>query len=297
MTAQRLGAHVVLMERFDAGRVLDLIEQHNVTHVYLVPQPMMTRLLALPAEVRGRCEHMPHVLHTAAPCPFTLKEEMLDWCDGKVTEYYGASEGIGYSGIGGEEWRSHRGSVGRPRGGEVHVLDEAGRELPPGETGLLWFSAVGGRPVPNRVTYRNNPVATEALYDVRGWASVGDIGWLDDEGYVYLTGRVGNMINSGGVNIYPREVEEALLEHPKVLDVAVRGVPDPEWGQRVEAVVQVSPMDMTDALERELIAFARERIAPYKRPRAVRFVANPLHDESGKVRHAVLDRLAPPGPE
>jgi acyl-CoA synthetase (AMP-forming)/AMP-acid ligase II len=297
MAAQRLGAHVVLMERFDAESLMNLIEDHRVTHVYLVPQPMMTRLLALPAEIRARCERMPHVLHTAAPCPPEVKDQMLAWCV-EVTEYFATSEGLGYSVIGGDEWRRHRGSVGRPRGCEVHVLDVAGTELPPGQTGRLWFSAPGGGPLRVGVSYRNDPAATEALYDGRGWGSVGDLGWRDDEGYIYVTGRTGNMIISGGVNIYPRKVEEALIRHPKVLDVVVLGVPDPTWGQRVEAVVQVpSPMDVNPALEAELLAFAGERISPFERPRGVRFVTVPLHDETGKLRQKVLDRLAGPGPE
>lgn len=295
MAAQRLGAHVVLMKGFEAEGLLQLIAEHGVTHVYLVPQPMMTRLLALPVEVRARCERMPHVLHTAAPCPPEVKKRMLEWCV-EVTEYFATSEGIGYSAISGREWRSHPGSVGRPRGGEVHVLDDAGAELPPGSTGMLWFSAAGGGPLQPRATYRGDPAASASLYDSRGWGSVGDLGWCDRDGYMYIAGRADNMIISGGINIYPREVEEALIGHPKVLDVVVRGVPDPEWGQRVEAVVQVpSPIDMTDALERELIAFTRERIAHYKCPRAVRFVARPLYDESGKLRRSVRDRLA--GPE
>jgi long-chain acyl-CoA synthetase len=296
MTAQRLGAHVVLTERFDAEGVLRLIGEHGVTHLYLVPQPMMTRLLALPAPVRARCKLMPHILHTAAPCPPEVKERMLDWCRGKVTEYFATSEGTGYSVISGEEWRSHRGSVGRPRGGEVHVLDGAGTELPPGETGTLWFSAAGGAPLRDRIRYRKDPTASAGLYDKRGWGSVGDLGWCDRDGYLYITGRAGNMIISGGVNIYPREVEEALIGHPKVLDVVVRGVPDPEWGQRVEAIVQVaSPTDGTHALERELIAFAAARVARHKRPRAVLFVAHPLRDETGKVRRSVLDGLVTDG--
>lgn len=291
MTAQRLGAHVVLMRRFDAEGVLALIGKHAVTHLYLVPQPMMTRLLALPAEIRARHERMPHVLHTAGPCPPDVKERMLDWCR-DVTEYFATSEGIGYTVIGGDEWRAHRGSVGRPRDCEVHVLGDAGRELPHGETGQLWFSAVGGAPLRPRATYRNDPQASEALYDHRGWASVGDRGRRDSEGYVYVAGRTKNMIIRGGTNIYPREVEDVLNEHWKVLDVAVHGVEDAEWGQRVEAVVQVLPEhEDDDGLAVELVQFASSRIAPSKVPSAVRLVTRPLHDERGKLRHRELDTI------
>lgn len=294
MAANRLGAHVVLMERFDAEGLLAAIARVRATHVYLVPT-MMTRLTKLPREIRERYDtsSLRGILHAAAPCPPALKEEMIEWFGPIVTEVYGMTEGFGWTVITSNEALDHRGSVGVPRGCQVHVRDEHGNELAAGEEGVIWFSAPDGAPMPNPIEYHGNPQATARLYDERGWATVGDLGYMQD-GYLYLTGRESNIIISGGVNISAFEVERALTEHPKVLDVAVVGVPDEYWGEAVLALVLlVDPDDATEQLAAELIEFCGEQIARFKRPKRVRFVEELPREDSGKLRrHALQDILA-----
>jgi acyl-CoA synthetase (AMP-forming)/AMP-acid ligase II len=211
---------------------------------------------------------------------------MIDWWGPILVEYLGASEGGGITRITSAEWLEHRGSVGRAVIGSVHITDEAGEELPSGEIGTIRFD--GGRPV----EYLNDPEKTEAAYDDRGWVTVGDVGYVDDEGYLYLTDRKDSMIISGGVNIYPKEAEDVLLGHASVVDVAVIGVPNAEFGEEVKAVVQlVDPSLAGNELALELMMFCRERLAHYKCPRSVDFVDSLPRAPSGKLyKRRVRDR-------
>ncbi len=283
-TMQRLGGTTVVMERFDPLGVLALIERHRVTHVQFVPTHLV-RLLKLPAEQRARFDlsSLRVVVHAAAPCPPEVKRAALDWLGPVVHEYYSASEGVGFCAIGPDEWLAHPGSVGKSLMGPVHIVGPDGEELPPGEEGEVWFEA------PQRFEYHGDPAKTAAAFDDRGWSSVGDMGRVDEEGYLYLTDRVSNMIITGGVNVYPREVEDVLVLHPAVADVAVIGVPDPEMGEAVRAVVQPAPgTSAGDSLAVELIAHARDRIAHYKCPTSVVFVDELPRLPTGKLAKRML---------
>ncbi|HMC40120.1 MAG TPA: acyl-CoA synthetase [Acidimicrobiales bacterium] len=285
--AQRLGGTVVVMDRFDPLETLRLIEAYRVTHVQMVPT-MFVRLLKLPEEDRNRYDlsSLRYVIHAAAPCPVEVKAQMLDWWGPVIHEYYSSSEGAGFTMIGPEDWRAHPGSVGPAMGGQIHILDEKGAELPAGEIGTVWFE---GAP---RFEYHNDPAKTADAFNDRGWSSLGDMGSLDEEGYLYLSDRRTNLILSGGVNIYPQEIENALTLHPAVLDVAVIGVPDEEMGQQVKAVVQpVDPAAAGPELEAELIAFCRARLAGFKSPRTVDFVDDLPRLPSGKLaKRLLIDR-------
>ena len=235
--AHRLGATVVVMERFDPAQALALIERHRVTHAQFVPT-MFVRMLKLPDAERLRYDHssLRAVVHAAAPCPVEVKRQMIDWWGPIVSEFYSATEGLGATFITAQEWLAHPGSVGRPMLGIVHVLDDDGDEVAAGEIGTIWFE--GGLPF----EYHNDPDKTASTMNEKGWATVGDVGYVDDDGYLYLTDRKTFMIISGGVNIYPQEVENLLVTHPKVMDVAVIGVPNDDLGEEVKAVVQ--PVDV-----------------------------------------------------
>ncbi len=200
---------------------LTAIARHRVSHAQFVPTHFV-RFLKLPDEVREVADvsSLRAVVHAAAPCPPDVKEAMLDWWGPIVHEYYSGSEAVGFCAIGPEGWRAHRGSVGRALIGVIHVLDEKGAELPVGETGQIWFET------PATFEYHGDPAKTAEAFDDRGWATIGDIGHVDDDGYLYLTDRVSHTVISGGVNIYPREIEDVLVMHPSVTDVAVIGVPD-----------------------------------------------------------------------
>jgi long-chain acyl-CoA synthetase len=264
---QRLGGTVVVMARFEPERFLALVERHRVTHVQCVPT-MFVRLLGLPAEVRARYDvsSLRAVVHAAAPCPADVKRAVIDWLGPIVHEYYAGSEGNCFVHIDSVEWLSHPGSVGRPEPGIVHVLGEDGEPLPSGEIGTLWFS--GGR----RFRYHRDPERTAAAFDDQGRSTLGDVGRLDAEGYLYLADRRTDLIIAGGVNIYPREVEEVISRHPDVADVAVVAVPDPDRGHAVRAVVQPRPdVPAGPELAAELVAFACANLAAFKCPRAVDF--------------------------
>jgi len=278
---QALGGTVVVMERFDAAQALALIERHRVTHGQFVPT-MFVRLLKLPEDERRRHDlsSLRVAVHAAAPCPVPAKEQMIAWWGPVLVEYYAGTEGNGVTFIGSEEWLDHRGSVGRSLGPPLHICDEAGEELPVGETGLVYFDSPDGLPF----EYHNDPAKTADARNAKGWSTVGDMGYVDAEGYLYLTDRKANMIISGGVNIYPQEAENVLVMHPEVADVAVFGVPHEEFGEQVKAVVQ--PLDMSRAgpeFEAELIAWCRARLSHVKCPRTVDFEAELPRTDAGKL--------------
>lgn len=282
---QRLGGTAVVMERFDPVEFLRLIEAHRVTHTQVVPTHLV-RLLKLPEEARRRYDlsSLSMVVHAAAPCPPEVKRAAIEWLGPIVHEFYSGSEGVGFCAIGPEEWLAHPGSVGRSLLGAVHIVGEDGEELPPGEDGQVWFES------PNRFEYHGDPTKTKASWNDRGWSTLGDIGHVDGDGYLYLTDRVGNTIISGGVNVYPRELEDVLVLHPAVDDVGVVGRPDPDMGERVVAFVQPAPgAEPGEALAAELTSYARDRLSHFKCPREVRFVESLPRLPTGKL----LKRLLP----
>ncbi len=286
MTFQRLGATVVVMERFDPERALALIEKYGVTHAQWVPT-MFIKMLKLPQEVRAKYDvsSLRCAIHAAAPCPIPVKEQMIDWWGPIIHEYYAGTEGNGFLYVGSEDWLKHKGTVGRPLLGVVHVCDEDGNELPPREHGTVYFSDGP------QFVYHGDEEKTKASRDPqgRGWTTLGDIGYVDEEGFLYLTDRRSYMIISGGVNVYPQEAENVLAVHPEVADVAVFGVPDEEMGEQVKAVVQ--PLSMERAgpgLEAELIEYCRARLAPYKCPKSVDFREELPRHPTGKLYKRLL---------
>ncbi|NUO99038.1 MAG: AMP-binding protein [Nonomuraea sp.] len=286
LSFQRLGATVVVMERFDPEEYLRLVERYGVTHSQLVPT-MFIKMLKLPDETRKKYDlsSLTCAIHAAAPCPVPVKERMIDWWGPIVHEYYAGTEGNGFLYVGSQDWLKHRGTVGRSLLGVVHICDEEGEDLPPGEHGTIYFENGA------RFEYHGDPGKTRSAQDPkgRGWTTLGDIGYLDEEGFLYLTDRRSYMIISGGVNIYPQEAENVLSVHPKVADVAVFGVPDEEMGEQVKAVVQ--PMSADEAgpgLEAELIAYCREHLAHYKCPKSVDFRDELPRHPTGKLYKRLL---------
>jgi len=269
---------LVLMERWDPERALQLIEEHRVTTSHMVPT-QFHRLLMLPEPLRRRYDvsSLRHVLHAAAPCPIDVKRRMLEWWGPVIYEYYGATEGGGTL-IRPREWLEHPGSVGRAwEGAEVRIYDDAGKQAPTGQPGTVYMKLL------QDFDYKGDADKTRASR--RGeFFTVGDVGYLDEDGYLFLCDRKIDMIISGGVNIYPAEVEAALFAHPKVADAAVFGVPDEEWGEQVKAAVEPTPdAPAGPALERELIEFCQERLARYKCPRSVDFHDALPRDPNGKL--------------
>ncbi|MCW2525672.1 MAG: Acyl-CoA synthetase (AMP-forming)/AMP-acid ligase [Pseudonocardiales bacterium] len=289
-SVQRRGGTAVVMERFDALQTLELIERYRVTHVQFVPT-MMTRLLRLDEADRNRFDlsSLQTVIHAAAPCPVDVKRRIIDWFGPIVWEYYAGSEGNGYFAINSRDWLEHPGSVGRSMLGETHILDDEGRELAPGEVGTIWFAGTAA------FEYHNDPDKTAGAFNDRGWSTLGDVGHLDTEGYLYLSDRRVDLIISGGVNIYPQEVENALTQHESVFDAAVIGLRDEEMGQRVFAVVQAEPGVATGPeLAEELIAFCQSHLARFKCPREIVFVDELPRLPSGKLlRRRVRDSFDP----
>ena len=279
MQTQAGGITTVVMEKFDAEGALDAIAKHRITHGQFVPV-MFTRMLKLPEDVRLSYDvsSLERVMHAAAPCPVDIKKQMIDWWGPIVDEYYASSEAHGSTLITADEWLAHPGSVGRPLAGALHIVGEDGTELPPGEAGEIYFE--GGFDF----EYLNDPEKTAKSRDTHGWKTVGDIGYVDEEGYLYLTDRRHHMIISGGVNIYPQEAENMLVTHPRVMDAAVFGVPDDDMGQRVKGVVQtVDPADATPDFADELIGWLRDRLAHYKCPRSISFEAQLPRTDTGKL--------------
>ncbi|MGE0666261.1 MAG: AMP-binding protein [Sphingomonadales bacterium] len=291
MAVQALGGTSVIMEKFDAEAALAAIERHRVTHAQWVPT-MFIRLLKLPEETRARYDlsSLEKAIHAAAPCPVDIKRRMLEWWGPVIHEYYSGTESNGLCAIGPEDWLAHPGSVGRPARGELHIMDETGEvELPAGEAGLIFFG--GG----SAFEYHNDPDKTARSRNSRGWTTIGDIGFVDADGYLYLSDRRDNVIVSGGVNIYPQEAENLLVTHPKVADAAVFGVPNAEFGEEVKAVVQVVDGVAADAaLEQELLAFCRASLAHYKCPKSVDFDPElPRHPTGKLYKRLIRDRYWP----
>ncbi|RMF20424.1 MAG: acyl-CoA synthetase, partial [Deltaproteobacteria bacterium] len=284
---QSLGGTVVVMEKFDAATSLDAIERFRVTHSQWVPT-MFSRMLKLPEEQRRGRDLSSHrvAIHAAAPCPPAVKRQMMDWWGPILWEYYGGTELNGLTLIGPDEWLEHQGSVGRAVLGTIHICDENGNELPAGEEGLIYFELPE---MPFR--YHGDDEKTRSAQHPThpNWSTLGDVGRLDEEGYLYLTDRKNFMIISGGVNIYPAEIEHVLAEHPAVLDVAVIGVPNEEFGEEVKAVVQLAPGAAESAeLAEELLEFCRRRLAHYKCPRSVDFIAELPRLPTGKLYKRIL---------
>ena len=280
---QRMGATVVVMEQFDAGESLALIEKYRATHSQWVPT-MFVRMLKLPEQERARFDvsSLQVAVHAAAPCPIQVKEAMIDWWGPVIYEYYAGSEGNGFCAINSEEWLAHKGSVGRSLTSAVHILDDDFEEVAARVEGGIYFDSAS-------FEYHNAPEKTAAGRSPQGYTTLGDVGYVDEEGWLYLTDRKAHMIISGGVNIYPQETENALIVHPKVVDVAVIGVPNEDFGEEVKAVVQL--IDMDDAspeLAQELIDFCRETISHVKCPRSVDFEAELPRHPTGKLYKRLL---------
>jgi long-chain acyl-CoA synthetase len=278
MAAHRVGATSILIPKFDAESVLRLIETHRVTHAQFVPT-MFVRMLKLPEAVRESYDvsSLECVIHAAAPCPVDVKHRMMKWFGPIIHEYYGGTEGFAGTTIDPQEWLTHPGSVGKPWTA-VHVVGDDGTECEVGESGELYFE---GGPA---FEYFKDPEKTASVSNDKGWRSLGDMGYVDEDGYLYLTDRSTFMIVSGGVNIYPQEAENVLVMHPKLVDAAVFGVPNEEFGEEVKAVVQ--PADGVTAgpeLEAELIAYCRVHLAAYKCPRTIEFEPELPRDPNGKL--------------
>ena len=290
MMATVLGGTSIIMESFDAEGFLHLVEKHTVTHSQLVPT-MFVRMLKLSDEARSRYDlsSLRSAIHAAAPCPIDVKARMIEWWGPILVEYYAGSEGNGVTVCNSQQWLAHRGSVGRAVVGKVKILGEDDQELPAGEIGTVYFADAPA------FSYHNDPEKTKRVYNSRGWSTLGDVGYLDKDGYLYLTDRKSYMIISGGVNIYPQETEDVLITHPEVADVAVFGVPNEEMGEEVKAVVQAHDMTRTGkALEAELIQFCRKRLSPVKCPRSIDFEAELPRTPTGKlVKRHLRDRYWP----
>jgi long-chain acyl-CoA synthetase len=291
-SCHRLGATVVQMRKFDAEAALDAIARFGVTVVQMVPT-MFVRLLKLPTEARSRYDlgSLELVIHAAAPCPVAIKQQMLDWLGPIITEYYGGSEGAGSTMITAEEWLTKPGSVGRAAWTSIHICDDAGEELPPGSVGTIYFE--GG----SDFRYLGDDAKTrDSRHRLHpGWATLGDVGYVDADGYLFLTDRKSYMIISGGVNIYPQEVEDLLIGHRGVADAAVIGVPDPEFGEAVKAVVQpLDPADASPEFALELIDYCKARLSPIKCPRTIDFdPALPRLDNGKLYKRLIKQRYWP----
>lgn len=284
ITVQRLGGTVVVMERFDAERALQFIEAYRITHSTWVPTHFI-RMLKLPVEVRSSYDFssLKAVIHAAAPCPVPVKQAMIDWWGPIIYEYYSGTETCGITALSSEEWLSKPGSVGKAVLGAVKILDANGDEVNAGQIGDIYF-ADGPK-----FEYHNDPDKTAKAYNAHGWATLGDIGYLDEDGYLYLKDRKNFMIISGGVNIYPQEIENCLVAHPKIFDVAVIGVPDDEMGEIVVAVVQLAHGEVASTpLIEELASFARLQLGSIKTPRKFEFREELPRQPTGKLLKSKL---------
>ncbi len=285
---QTIGGTVVIVEHFDPEDSLRSIERYGITHSQWVPT-MFVRMLRLPETVKQSYDLSTHkvAIHAAAPCPPEIKEQMMEWWGPILYEYYGGSEFNGFTNIPPGEWLTHRGSVGRASFGEIHILDDEGNELPAGETGTIYF-ADGGQ-----FEYHNDPEQTARSRTRQGWTTIGDVGYMNDEGYLYLTDRKADMVISGGVNIYPKEVEDVLIMHPLIDDVAVIGVPDEERGEVLKAIVTLrhdgdTKTTAPPGLEKQVIDWSRDRLSHYKCPRSVDIVDELPRSPTGKLYKRLL---------
>jgi fatty-acyl-CoA synthase len=282
-----LGGTVVMMEKFDPVESLKFIEKYKITHSQWVPT-MFIRMLKLAPSERTGFDLSSHAcaIHAAAPCPVEIKKQMIEWWGPILREYYAGTEGNGSTVINSEDWLAHPGSVGRSSTAIIHICDEAGNDLPAGEPGAIFFEQEV-----MAFEYYNAPEKTkEATHPIHpNWSTLGDVGYLDEDGFLYLTDRKAFMIISGGVNIYPQEIEDALVLHPKVADVAVFGVPNEDMGEEVKAVVQLAVgLNGDDALEAELMGFAREKLANYMAPRSIDFIDELPRLPTGKLYKRIL---------
>ena len=281
----RMGGTVVVMERFDPEQFLQLVERYRATHSQMVPT-MFSRLLKLPDDVKSRYDlsSLEFVVHAAAPCPVPVKEAMIAWWGPIINEYYAATEGIGYTACNSTEWLAHKGTVGQVKLGELHILDEDFNECPPGVPGTIFFKPPG----PLRYWRDEQKVRDNSTPD-GSMVTVGDVGYVDEDGWLFLTDRKTFMIISGGVNIYPQETENLLITHPKVADVAVFGVPNVDLGEEVKAVVQVMPgIEPGPALAAELIAYCQEHLSKQKCPRSIDFEDELPRLPTGKLYKRLL---------
>jgi acyl-CoA synthetase (AMP-forming)/AMP-acid ligase II len=284
MSVQQVGGTAVIMEHFDAEEFLRLVEEHRITHTQVVPT-MFVKMLKLPAEVRARYDlsSLQMCVHAAAPCPVEVKEQMIEWWGPVIHEYYAGTEGNGFVYCNSEDWMAHKGSVGKALVGTIHIVDDDDNEVGVGEEGTIYFD--GGA----EFEYHNDPEKTAGSRLGNGWSTLGDVGRLDDDGFLYLTDRKAYMIITGGVNVYPQEAENVLTLHPAVADVAVIGVPNEEFGEEVKAIVQlVDPAAASPELERELIAYCREHLADVKCPRSVDFRDELPRHPTGKLYKRLL---------
>jgi long-chain acyl-CoA synthetase len=283
--AIRTGGTVIIMESFDPEQYLELIEKWGVTHSQLVPT-MFSRMLKLPEAARAHHDlsSLEIAIHAAAPCPAAVKDDMIKWWGPIVHEYYGATEGLGFTACNSEEWLAHRGTVGRVLLGELHILDEEMRPCPAGIPGTVWFKTA------TPFEYFNDPNKTRDARSPDGsMSTVGDVGYVDRDGYLHLTDRASFMIISGGVNIYPQECENLLITHPKIADAAVFGVPNADLGEEVKAVVQPMPGILPcEDLVQELMHFCSQSLSRQKVPRSIDFEAELPRLPTGKLYKRLL---------
>jgi len=281
----RVGGTAIIMEQFDPVRYLELVEQWGVTHTQLVPT-MFSRMLKLPEEIRSRHDlsSLEIAIHAAAPCPAAVKEDMINWWGPIIHEYYGATEGLGFTACNSEQWLAHRGTVGKVLLGDLHILDENMQPVPVGTAGTVWFKTA------TPFEYFNDPNKTKEARSPDGTMStVGDVGYVDKDGYLYLTDRATFMIISGGVNIYPQECENLLITHPKIADAAVFGVPNPDLGEEVKAVVQPMPgVPAGPDLAEELLLFCSQSLSRQKVPRSIDFEDELPRLPTGKLYKRLL---------
>lgn len=283
--AIRYGGTVIIMEKFDPEQYLELIGRYQVTHSQLVPT-MFSRMLKLPEEVRAKADlsTLEIAIHAAAPCPVQVKEQMIDWWGPIILEYYGATEGLGFTACESEEWLTHKGTVGKVLLGDLHILDDDMQPCPVGTSGTVWFKTA------SEFEYFNDPERTkEAMSPDGTMSTVGDVGYIDEDGYLYLTDRSTFMIVSGGVNIYPQECENLLITHPKVADAAVFGVPNEDFGEEVKAVVQTMPGVVSgQELTEELIGFCQDNLSRQKCPRSIDYEEQLPRLPTGKLYKRLL---------
>lgn len=279
-----VGGTCIIMKKFEPELSLSLIEQHQVTHSQWVPT-MFVRLLRLPEETKKTYDlsSMRMAIHAAAPCPIEVKRAMLEWWGDIIYEYYAGSEGIGTTLITPQEWWQHQGSVGRITVGKIHILDDNDEELPVKEIGRVYFSGTGS------FNYLNDPEKTKEAFNSKGWATYGDIGYLDEEGFLYLCDRRSDLILAGGVNVYPQEIENVLINHPSVEDVAVIGVPNEDFGEVPKAIISLRNPELAgEELAKELILFCREKLSRIKIPKTIVFREEMPRMDSGKLSRKLL---------